>query len=74
MTFLWSRLAQSLLKRTVVVVVAALTGPKLAPTLASIGVTLDPTALTAALYAALETARAWVTHQPKTHSVVKTLL
>lgn len=51
------------LKRIVPVIVAFLLGPKVAPTLGNLGVTLDATQLTVALTGGLEVLRNFVKHK-----------
>lgn len=63
MTFVWSKLLTSVLKRVVSAAVAFLTGAKVAPLLAAWGITVDPTALSVALMAALEAARGYLKHK-----------
>ena len=74
MKFIWNKLLQSLLKKVVLAVVSFLTGPKLAALLVSLGVTIDPTVLSAGIFGALESFRIWVTHQPWSAKIPKWLL
>ena len=74
MAFLWTKLAQSVLKKAVLAVVSFLTGPQLASLFASFGVAIDPTALSTGIFAALESLRIWLTHQPWSKNLPARLL
>ena len=74
MAFLWTKLAQSVIKKAVLAAVSFLTGPKLAAILASLGITIDPTLLSAGIFGTLESARIWLTHQSWSAKIPKWLL
>ena len=74
MTFLWSKLLQSLVKKLVLVVVGIITGPKLSVWLTTFGVTIDPVQLQAGIFLVLEGLRGWLTHQSWSAKLPKTLL
>ena len=74
MKFLLSKLIQSVVKKAIAASVAFVTGPKLAVWLVSLGIVIDPIALSAGLFAAWEAFRAWATHQPWTPKWLSMLL
>ena len=74
MNFIWQKLLQSLLKKVVLVVVSFVSGPKVASLLVSLGVTIDPTVLSAGLFGLLEGLRGWLSHQAWSSKLPKWVL
>ena len=60
---IWSKLVASVLKRVALVVVSLVTGPKVGPVLAGLGITVDPLVAQAGVYAVLEAVRNYAKHK-----------
>ena len=74
MTFIWTKLIQSVIKKAVVLIVSIVTQPAVGNVLSGFGLSIDPTQLTVALFALLESFRIWLTHQKWTPKIFTTLL